>query len=147
MVTMRLANAFSRQLVAGLQASDWYGQVDAAPAMFAVLRAAGYMDCPSQRDIAATIMLDPSDLVAVLDRMENNGWVTRQRDPADRRRSIVRITDTGREYLDRYNAVAVSVGDRMMSELDDDDRVTFVRLASRMLEAGGESVPTWSATR
>lgn len=143
MLVMRLANGFSREFAAALAAQEWVRQVDAAPPMYAVLRAAGYLDGPSQREIAALIMLDPSDLVAVLDRMENNGWVTRERDPEDRRRSIVRITSDGRTFLERYNSVARAVGERLMQGLDDAERATFADLATRMLAATGDTPPVW----
>jgi DNA-binding MarR family transcriptional regulator len=143
LLVMRLANGFSREFAAALAAQEWVRTVDAGPPMYAVLRATGYLDGPSQRDIAATIMIDPSDLVAVLDRMENNGWVTRERDPADRRRSIVRITEQGRLFLERYNTVAHEVGERMMQGLDDAERATFTDLALRMLSSVDDPAPGW----
>jgi len=139
LVALRLGNAFRREFASEMAGEAWTAQVDAAPPMYGVLRAAGYLDGPSQRDVAATVGLDPSDLVAILDRMERNGWVTRERDPADRRRSLVRVTDDGRAALDRYNAVARRAGERIMSDLDDEERATFTGLALRMLRASGDT--------
>jgi len=139
LVVLRLGGAFRREFAAEMAGQEWAAEVDAAPPMYGVLRAAGYLDAPSQRDIAATIWLDPSDLVAVLDRMERNGWVTRERDPADRRRSLVRVTADGRAALDRYNAVARRAGERIMSDLDDEERAVFTGLAMRMLRASGDT--------
>lgn len=140
LLVMRLSHVFRREFIDEMGREDWVRHADAGPPMYGVLRAVGYLRAPSQRDIAQTIGLDPSDLVGVLDRMETNGWLFRERDPADRRRSLVRLTEEGQEVLDRYNAVARRVGDRMMTGLDEDEREEFTRLAVRMLRATGDDL-------
>ena len=43
--------------------------------------------------IAEMLRIEPSGVVRLLDRMERAGWITRESDPADRRRKIVRPTE------------------------------------------------------
>ncbi|GGO85261.1 MarR family winged helix-turn-helix transcriptional regulator [Wenjunlia tyrosinilytica] len=50
-----------------------------------------------QRSIAAALGIDPSDLVDIVDHLLSAGLAARDRDPADRRRYILRITSEGRE--------------------------------------------------
>lgn len=140
LVVMRLAVAFRQVFTEEMAQEEWAAAANASPPMYAVLRAAAYLDGPSQRDIAATIGLDPSDLVGVLDRMQANGWVMRERDPADRRRYLVRPTEAGRAVLDRYNAVARRAGERIMADLDEQERARFTEYAVRMLQSAGEDV-------
>lgn len=47
----------------------------------------------SQNELAEMLRIEPSGVVRLIDRMERAGWVTRESDPADRRRKIVRPTD------------------------------------------------------
>ena len=47
----------------------------------------------SQRDLARRLGVDPSDMVALIDALEAEGLAVRERDPADRRRHAVAITE------------------------------------------------------
>ena len=68
--------------------------------------------------IADAMMLDPSRLVALLDSLEQRGLVSRQRDPHDRRRHVVSITDTGRAELERLRAIVRALEDDFLAPLD-----------------------------
>src|SRR5919198_2376848 len=46
----------------------------------------------SQQELAETLDLDPSKLVALLNELESDGLAERRRDPGDRRRHIVEIS-------------------------------------------------------
>ncbi|MEU7070692.1 MarR family transcriptional regulator [Streptomyces narbonensis] len=65
----------------------------------------------SQRELAAVMEVDPSQLVAILNELESEGLAERRRDPADRRRHIVEITPAGAEALERVDS-AVSAAER-----------------------------------
>ncbi len=47
----------------------------------------------SQNELAEVLRIEPSGVVRLLDRMERAGWITRESDPDDRRRKIVRPTE------------------------------------------------------
>jgi MarR family transcriptional regulator for hemolysin len=46
----------------------------------------------SQSELANKMMVEPPTLVGILDRMERDGWITRNDCPTDRRKKIVRAT-------------------------------------------------------
>lgn len=50
-----------------------------------------------QRELAARLLLDPSQIVPIVDELEQRGLVERIVDPADRRGRLIRATDSGRE--------------------------------------------------
>ncbi|GAA1969326.1 hypothetical protein GCM10009776_35510 [Microbacterium deminutum] len=52
---------------------------------------------PSQRDLAAFLRLNPSQVVALVDDLEDRGLVRREADPADRRNNVVVATAEGRD--------------------------------------------------
>lgn len=53
----------------------------------------------SQRQLAELLLIDASDMVRILDSLEDHGWVKRDRDPNDRRRQIVTATKKGAKML------------------------------------------------
>lgn len=66
----------------------------------------------TQSDIAKLMNKAPGVIVAAVDQLESKGFVERQRDPADRRRSRVTPTKAGLNAL----AAADEVGDRLVAE-------------------------------
>jgi len=46
----------------------------------------------SQAELANKMMVEPPTLVGILDRMERDGWITRNSCPADRRKKLIRAT-------------------------------------------------------
>jgi DNA-binding MarR family transcriptional regulator len=55
----------------------------------------------TQRDLGSRMDVDPSILVTLLNPLEAEGHLSRERDPADRRRHVVRITPDGAQQLGR----------------------------------------------
>ena len=52
-------------------------------------------------DLGARLFLDSGTLTPLLKRMQASGWITRERDVADERRVVVRLTDDGRALRER----------------------------------------------
>ncbi|MET1008329.1 MAG: MarR family transcriptional regulator [Propionibacteriaceae bacterium] len=80
-------------------------------------------------------------ITAVVDRLERAGYVTRQRDPADRRRVIV--TAVPEVVLDRVGPIYGRVGARWaeyLETLDDDQLTLAVELFSRAAQINREEI-------
>jgi DNA-binding MarR family transcriptional regulator len=54
-------------------------------------------------ELSKIMVLDPSTLVAVVDDLEIKGLVERRKDPSDRRRTPLSVTETGRALLYDYH--------------------------------------------
>jgi DNA-binding MarR family transcriptional regulator len=87
----------------------------------------------SQQQVCDAIAVDRSDMVRLLDQLEDLGQVVRDRDPADRRRHLLTLTPTGRSALARGERVIARVTDEVLSNLSGAERRTLHRLALRAL--------------
>jgi MarR family transcriptional regulator, organic hydroperoxide resistance regulator len=96
----------------------------------------------AQRELAAASMVEEQTMSKVLDRLERAGYVTRDRDTADRRRLVVQRTPAGeRAYRGAIDAdVANTI---VTARLDDPEtfRRQLIQLITGLLAARGESVP------
>jgi DNA-binding MarR family transcriptional regulator len=75
-----------------------------------------------QRRLGAALDVDPSVLVTILNPLEADGQITRERDPGDRRRHIVALTDGGRKALAESAKAQRRVEEEMFSGLDQGKR-------------------------
>jgi DNA-binding MarR family transcriptional regulator len=93
----------------------------------------------TQGTIAATLGVDPSRLVALLDSLEERELVMRQRDPLDRRRHVVSITPEGKRELARIRRVVKQLEDEFFAPFDDETRAAFHELLLRLAEKNDPS--------
>jgi DNA-binding MarR family transcriptional regulator len=63
-----------------------------------------------------------ADMVVAL---EHRGFITREGDPRDRRRRVIRLTGPGEEILDRVRDDVVALEQRMVSRLSPRDAARF----------------------
>jgi len=71
----------------------------------------------SQQAFGEALSLDPSNVVGLLNELEERGLVARQRDPADRRRHIVSLSPSGHEELAATGAQLTDVEDDLLAAL------------------------------
>jgi DNA-binding MarR family transcriptional regulator len=72
-----------------------------APRQFHLLGLLHDRGATTQRDLGALMDVDPSVVVTLLNPLEADGYISRARDPRDRRRHVVTITSQGERQLDR----------------------------------------------
>ncbi len=93
----------------------------------------------SQQDLGEVLSLDPSNVVGLLNELEERGLITRRRDPSDRRRHIVDLSPTGEDALAAAYVRLGQVEDGLLAALSADERSTLHQLLVRA--AGTESPP------
>jgi DNA-binding MarR family transcriptional regulator len=76
----------------------------------------------AQRELVQTTGVDPSILVTLLNPLEADGLVTRERDPGDRRRHLVTLTPAGERHLASASRAQKETEDALFASLDDDQR-------------------------
>jgi DNA-binding MarR family transcriptional regulator len=97
----------------------------------------------TQGALGEALRLDPSNLVGLLNDLEQRALLERRRDPDDRRRHIVELSAAGREALLRAERDLLSVQDEILGALDEEERATLHAL---LLRAAGGRVPTDACT-
>jgi len=70
-----------------------------------VLRVLSRKEPMSQLQVAQTLDIDRTTMVALLDGLERQGIVTRHPDPEDRRRNLVELTTAGSEIYEAAEGV------------------------------------------
>jgi DNA-binding MarR family transcriptional regulator len=98
----------------------------------------------TQGALGDALRLDPSNLVGLLNELEQRGLLERRRDPDDRRRHIVELSAAGRQALLNAERALVAVQDDILGALDDDERATLHAL---LLRAAGGQIPSDACTR
>jgi DNA-binding MarR family transcriptional regulator len=81
-----------------------------------------------QQALGEAMGVDPSILVTLLNPLEEEGLLTRRRDPADRRRHIVAITPEGEMRLREAEHAHDAAEDELLSALDPDQRAELREL-------------------
>lgn len=88
----------------------------------------------SQAELARRMGKAPALCVPMLDDLEAAGLATRERDPDDRRRSIVTITAKGRAILAKADVIADQVTASTLDGLGPDEFDAFRALAQGALQ-------------
>lgn len=90
----------------------------------------------TQAELAAKMMIEPPTLVGLLDRMEQQGWISRTSCPGDRRKKIVRPAPVAEEIWETMVDVLMRVRAKATSRLSDEQ----VEILKDMLRAVHETL-------
>jgi len=91
--------------------------------------------CP-QQELADAFCMDANNVVLLLNELEDEGYVTRVRDPHDRRRHVVELTAAGRTARARTERAQAAIEDEVLHSLDADERATLRCLLAHALQGG-----------
>jgi len=115
-LTARLAakgNAYANKLLE---------EVDLNVRQFSVLALAASDLKPTQREMSAFVALDPSQIVALVDTLEDRNLVKRETDPRDRRSKNIVATSEGEKLYRRARMITMTAEDHIMTKLTAEER-------------------------
>jgi MarR family transcriptional regulator, lower aerobic nicotinate degradation pathway regulator len=88
----------------------------------------------TQHALGEALEMDPSNLVALLNDLESEGLAVRRRDPEDRRRHIVDISESGAARLAEAERTLATAEEQLLTGLDEEEREQLQKLVARVLE-------------
>jgi DNA-binding MarR family transcriptional regulator len=121
-----------------------HAAVDLSPRSFQLLGLLHDRGDMSQADLHATMEVDPSVLVQLLNPLEERGLVERRRDARDRRRHVVSLTASGERQLERAATAQRDAEDELFAALDAEQRRKLSELLTVVRDtiADGRPCPT-----
>ena len=130
----RLTGLVRREFAARLALEPWVAGSGIRPPTYGILSVVADREPVSQREVSDVIGLHPSDMVELVDTLESNGLVSRDRDPADRRRYHLMITPKGRKILGRFDEIAAAAEAAVLEPLTAKERRTLLDLVAKATE-------------
>jgi DNA-binding MarR family transcriptional regulator len=96
--------------------------------------------------LARRLVLDPPRVSRIVEAFAEGGYVTREPDSGDRRRTRLRLTPSGTEYLSRGRAELSTAMEDLLGDMTDEERDSLERAVSgmrrvRIERAGARSEP------
>ena len=116
-------------LVAQALAADGLGR-----SHFLVLNALAEKGAASQAALGRRLLIDRSEMHALLSDLEQRGHVARVRDENDRRRMLVDLTPTGARGLNRLNRRVEAAQDAFLAPLPATERAQLRQLLAQLVE-------------
>ncbi len=89
--------------------------------------------------LSTHMVLSPSTIVGIIDRLQEKGWVTRDRSTTDRRQILLDVTDAGREVVKSAPMPLQGTLLQSLEEISELERVSVTLALEKvvdMLEAG-----------
>ena len=87
-----------------------------------------------QKEIAIFCHIEPASLTAILNGMENKGYITRKNSENNRRSLHVYLTETGKKYADRLNLEFARIESEALKGFSETDTRQLQDLLSRVYE-------------
>jgi DNA-binding MarR family transcriptional regulator len=92
---------------------------------------------PTQQQLTEGLCIDTNYCVMLLNDLEASGLVERRRDPADRRRHIVTMTEQGRKALHQAEAAQQTLEDEILGALNAEERSQLAHLSRKAIDGQG----------
>lgn len=113
---------------------------------YSVLQALDDLDGASQTELSAYLRIDAATMVAVVDELQSIGAVVRGRDPHDRRRYRIELTDGGKDLLRDATESLDAVQREALADLSAEQQESLVA-ALAALNTSGSLAATFERSR
>jgi len=87
----------------------------------------------SQQELETGLLMDANSVVLLLNEAEAAGFSVRKRDPADRRRHMVEITEAGKAAVVQAEKAREGIEDEVLSDMSAEERKMLRKLLKAVL--------------
>jgi DNA-binding MarR family transcriptional regulator len=91
----------------------------------------------TQQSLCGQLHLDPTNLVAILNELEQRGYAKRRRDPEDRRRHLVEVSKKGIAVIEKVSKVMDGVEEDLLDGLEPAERKQLEVLLTSIWDRSG----------
>ena len=125
-------------------AADVLASVGLTTALFALLNVINAREGAIQQELGATLGIDRSTMVSLIDELESTGLARRRPSVTDRRAREIVITPKGRRILKQARDLLSRAEDEVLGGLSADERRELLALLRRALDSA-PAQPLWSS--
>ena len=99
---------------------------------FGVIEALYHLGPLCQKEIGEKILKTSGNITLVIDNLEKRGLVTREKDPADRRRMTVKMTKSGYELIEKIFPVHSKIAQKVFSVLEPKGQQSLSKILKKL---------------
>lgn len=101
---------------------------DLTPSYLRALRVLGHHGVMRLSELSERLHIAPRSTTEVVDALQSRGLVERRPDPADRRATLVQVTEHGASVLDAIRAARGTEAERVFGRLSQEDQAALARI-------------------
>ena len=117
---------------------DLIGQWDIRPQQFAILTVLSAAGEAFQQELCQALGIDSGNMVELVDGLEARGYAQRRRDPRDRRRYLLAMTDEGQAAFAAMSTAVDEYDARFLEPLDPEEQASLVAALAKLFAATAE---------
>jgi DNA-binding MarR family transcriptional regulator len=111
-----------------------------SPLEYAILVAVRDNKAVTQSELAAVLKMQLPNLVKILSRMEESGFLKRKRSARDRRAVELSLSAAGERRADEASRLGESFNARTLSALSKAEQAVFLQMMARLIEAHRDGI-------
>ncbi len=111
------------------------------PLQYLILRTLEAGGGASQQELCAAVGIDSGNMVELVDGLESLGYASRARDPRDRRRYVVSLTEPGRSALSELRRAISEYTAGLLSPLTETERQRLTSILGKLYVTTAEGRP------
>ncbi|MHC8406678.1 MULTISPECIES: MarR family winged helix-turn-helix transcriptional regulator [unclassified Pseudomonas] len=109
-------------------------------AQFKVLIIMAQMGVDTPAELCRHLSLDSGSMTRMLDRLEQKGFLARQRSEADRRQVRLVLTEQGQQLMDRLPEIGADAMNELAGAITAEELKTLEHILHKILAAAGDSI-------
>ena len=114
------------------QSKKAFAELDLQPQEYGLLLLVGHKAGRVQRAVANSLRVRDANLVAMIDKLEELGLVSRRPAPQDARSRVLHLTNGGKALLRRAKRVEANLSEQFDEKLGKGSRARLVKLLTKL---------------